>query len=135
MNDKRVLVVEDLRDWREMFGGWLSEHGIANDAAGDYDSALSLIQADRYDMYVLDLRLDDEDLTDYQGMELLRLIRRSQPAVPIVVATGYPTPEIEQEAREVHRVLAFLAKDEQIDHDAFMAYINVGLAPNESAGL
>jgi DNA-binding NtrC family response regulator len=126
---KRVLVVEDLRDWRETFSGWLDEHDIANDTASDYETALSLVQANRYDVYVLDLRLEDEDLTDYQGVELLRLIRQMQPTAPVIVATGYPTPEIEREAREVHHVLAFLAKEEHIDHDTFMSYINKGLAP------
>jgi DNA-binding NtrC family response regulator len=127
-DEKRVLIVEDLRDWREIFSGWLDEHAIANDTASDYDEALNLIQARPYDMYVLDLRLEDRNPADYRGMDLLRLIRKAQPDVPIIIATGYPTPEIEREALQEHHVLSFLTKEEPIDHDTFMSCINEGLA-------
>jgi EAL domain-containing protein (putative c-di-GMP-specific phosphodiesterase class I) len=74
------------------------------DTASDGDQAISLFQRGGVDVVMTDITMPGMD-----GMELLRAIRRADPDVPIVLATGGPTLETAVEALE-HGVLKYLVK-------------------------
>jgi len=75
----RVLVVDDEPAIRRFLRASLSAHGYAIFEAGDGQSALSAVSADRPDLVVLDLGLPDLD-----GIEVTRLLREWT-HIPIII--------------------------------------------------
>lgn len=79
----RVLCVEDDEDAREMLSILLKVRQIETKVVGTAAQALSLIQAERFDLYLLDAWLPDLD-----GFELCRRVRILDPATPILFYSG-----------------------------------------------
>ncbi len=75
----RVLVVDDEAAIRRFLRASLSAHGYAIFEAGDGQSALSAVSADRPDLVILDLGLPDLD-----GIEVTRLLREWT-RIPIII--------------------------------------------------
>jgi CheY-like chemotaxis protein len=96
----RILVVDDLPDWRLTLGGLLEDEGYEVQVAGSSPQALELLGADHFDLAVLDIRLDETDEGDTEGLNLAAEIKKDWPSVNIIFITGYGTPEIMREALE-----------------------------------
>ena len=81
----RVLVVEDELNIRELVCLHLGLEGYSCDPSGDGRDALSRIEADRYDLLVLDLMIPGLD-----GLSLCRAVRngRTNRDVPILMLTA-----------------------------------------------
>ena len=79
----RVLCVDDDEDSRVMLVTLLKQAFIEATAVGTAAQALSLIQAEHFDMYMLDGWLPEID-----GFELCRLIRESDSTTPILFYSG-----------------------------------------------
>ena len=75
----RVLYVEHDDDSREMLRLLLELSRIDVTAVATAESALSLIQADRFDLYLLDSWLPDTN-----GFELCRQMREIHPKTPVL---------------------------------------------------
>jgi two-component system KDP operon response regulator KdpE len=75
----RVLVVDDEPAIRRFLRASLAAHGYAIFEAGDGQSALSAVSADRPDLVILDLGLPDLD-----GIEVTRLLREWT-RIPIII--------------------------------------------------
>jgi two-component system KDP operon response regulator KdpE len=78
-NGVRVLVVDDEPAIRRFLRAALSAHGYAIFEAGDGQSALSAVAAERPDLVILDLGLPDLD-----GIEVTRLLREWT-RIPILI--------------------------------------------------
>ena len=79
----RVLCVDDDEDSRVMLITLLRLALIEAKAVGTAAQALSSIQAERFDLYLLDSRLPDLD-----GFELCRRMRDFDPHTPILFFSG-----------------------------------------------
>ena len=79
----RVLCVDDDEDSREMLSSLLKFRQIETKAVGTAAQALSLIQAERFDLYLLDAWLPDLD-----GFELCRRMRHFDALTPIPFFSG-----------------------------------------------
>ena len=79
----RVLYVEHDDDSREMLSLLLAPSLIDVTAVATAESALSLMQAERFDLYLLDSWLPDTD-----GFELCRLMRGINPKTPVLFFSG-----------------------------------------------
>jgi two-component system OmpR family response regulator len=79
----RVLCVDDDEDSRDMLSTLLRFSRIETKAVATAAQALSLIQAERFDLYLLDSRLPDLD-----GFELCRRLRDFDPHTPILFFSG-----------------------------------------------
>lgn len=79
----RVLYVDNDNDSREMMSMLLAISKIDVTAVSNAESALSLIQAERFDLYLLDSWLSDTD-----GFELCRLMRGIRPNTPVMFFSG-----------------------------------------------
>jgi len=79
----RVLCVEDDEDSRVMLITLLRHALIEAQAVGTAVQAISSIQTERFDLYLLDSRLPDAD-----GFELCRWIRDFDPDTPILFFSG-----------------------------------------------
>jgi DNA-binding response OmpR family regulator len=80
---RRVLYVEDHEDSREMLSMILSMALIEAKAVGTAAEALSSIQSERFDLYLLDSQLPDLD-----GFELCRRVRDLDAHTPILFFSG-----------------------------------------------
>src|ERR1700758_861856 len=56
--------------------------------AGSADEAVSLLQNEKLDVALVDIRLPGRD-----GLQLLEEVRRSWPDVPVIMLTNYDNPE------------------------------------------
>ena len=79
----RVLCVDDDEDSREMLSVLLKFWRIETKGVGTATQALSLIEAEHFDLYLLDTWLPDLD-----GVELCRRMRALDPHTPILFFSG-----------------------------------------------
>ena len=81
----RALCVDESEDCRDMLSTALKFWRIDARAVATATEALSLIQTERFDLYLLDTRLPDLD-----GFELCRRMRDFDPDTPILFFSGAP---------------------------------------------
>jgi two-component system response regulator HydG len=80
----RVLVVDDVRDMAEAVTRYLNRHGFDAEAATGGAEAIDRLAAAPADAVLTDLRMEVVD-----GLDLLDAIRRTAPAVPVVIMTAF----------------------------------------------
>ncbi|MBM3155113.1 MAG: response regulator [Chloroflexi bacterium] len=102
MADKRhaVLVVDDLPDWRSTLSGLLLDAGYDVQTADSSARALELLRTIHCDLALLDMRLDETDEGNTEGLDLAAEIKSRWPTVKVVIITGYDTPDAMRQARE-----------------------------------
>jgi two-component system alkaline phosphatase synthesis response regulator PhoP len=82
---KKILIIEDEKDIRELLEHYLQREGFQTQTAGDGEAGLRKIKEGKFDLILLDLLLPRMD-----GLELCRLLR-SQPqtaAIPLIMVTA-----------------------------------------------
>ena len=84
MPDKRVLCVEDDADTRDMLKTKLGLSDFEVVVAPDVESALHLMERERFSLYVL-----DGGLRGHKGPSLCEHIRASDARTPIVIFSGH----------------------------------------------
>ncbi|MBI1881079.1 MAG: response regulator [Chloroflexi bacterium] len=87
--DKFILVVDDVEDWQKTLKGLLMDEGYQVIAVGDQGSALNAVKAHKFDLAIVDIRLDEADEDNSAGLDLASELRRKQTGVPVVMITGY----------------------------------------------
>jgi two-component system nitrogen regulation response regulator NtrX len=85
-----ILVVDDEIDIRELIAGILSDEGYDTRVASDSDGTLSAIAQRRPHLVVLDVWLQGSRL---DGIQVLDILRREQPDLPVVIISGHGTIE------------------------------------------
>lgn len=90
---KTILVVDDVEDWQKTLIGLLSDEGYRVVAVGDRQAALEAVKANRFDLAVIDVRLDETDETNTAGLNLAEEIKQVQTGLPVVIITGYETTD------------------------------------------
>jgi len=85
-----ILVVDDERDILELVTGILEDEGHTTRGATDADGALQAIEQRRPALIILDIWLQGSRL---DGLELLDILRRDQPDVPVIIISGHGTIE------------------------------------------
>ena len=118
-NSRRVLVIDDEADLRELLVITLGRMKLDATAVGTVDEARqALAQQD------FDLCLTDMNLPDGEGMELVGLIGRQYPETPVAVITAYGNAEMATRAMK-EGAFDFIAKPVSIDR--LRQLINDGL--------
>jgi two-component system, cell cycle response regulator DivK len=94
---KRILVVEDQEDNRQILRDLLSSAGFEMDEAGDGEGALVAVKARRPDLILMDIQLPLLD-----GYEATRRIKGDPDlkSIPIIVVTSYALSGDESKARD-----------------------------------
>ena len=85
----RLLLVDDEAEFLEPTAARLSRRGIACSTVGSGEDALRALRTAPFDCAVVDVRMPGMD-----GLELLRLIRRDYPAVPVILLTGHASIDL-----------------------------------------
>ncbi len=114
MSKGRILVVDDLPDWRTTLSGILFDEGYEVRAAGSREDALEMLQAEQFHLAVLDVRLDEQDEDNREGLTLMRQIKDFDPTIQVIILTGYADVRMVQEALRPHsdgrRAYSFVEK-------------------------
>ena len=85
---RRVLVVDDEADIRELLDLTLSRMGLAADCAATVAEAKEFLGATRYQLCLTDMRLPDGE-----GLEVVRAISDLCPQTPVAVITAFGSTE------------------------------------------
>lgn len=85
-----ILIVDDESDIRLLLSGVLSDEGYEAREAADSEQALAAIRTRQPSLLLLDIWLQGSPL---DGMDLLSIIRRDCPDLPIVMISGHGTVE------------------------------------------
>lgn len=81
-----VLVVDDDLEGRALAVGVVESFGCSALAAASCDEALAILDSGAH----VDLVFSDVIMPQDSGITLARLVRERHPAMPIVLATGFP---------------------------------------------
>ena len=85
---KRVLVVDDEADIRELLDLTLARMGLQADCVGSLAEARRMLTGQRYQLCLTDMRLPDGE-----GLELVRHIADTVPDLPVAVITAHGSAE------------------------------------------
>ncbi len=88
-----LLIVEDESDIRAIWEETLVSAGHAVETAEDGVQAIKLIGTQLYDAVLFDLKLPR-----LGGLEAIKLIRRTEPDLPILAVTGQQDPDLARAA-------------------------------------
>jgi CheY-like chemotaxis protein len=89
MSKGRILVVDDLPDWRTTLKGILSDEGYDVQVAESRREALRLLDNERFHLAILDIRLDEQNEDNREGLELMSQIKTLDPSMQVIILTGY----------------------------------------------
>ena len=89
----RILVIEDDAGVGASIGMLLPLHGYEVELAARVADGLARAGAIEFDLVITDLRLPDGD-----GMSVIRALHKAQPALPLILMTGYSSLETALEA-------------------------------------
>ena len=82
----RILIIDDDRAFRVGTRALLMDEGYDVDAAASGDEGLARLQNGRYQLVLLDLKMEGRS-----GLSVLEELRRSGSAVPVIMLTGFGT--------------------------------------------
>ncbi len=85
-----ILIVDDEADIRELVAGILQDEGHRTRVARDSDEALRAIEERRPHLVILDIWLQGSRL---DGLEVLSVIKRTYPDLPVVIISGHGNVE------------------------------------------
>ncbi|MDQ7786187.1 MAG: response regulator [Thermodesulfovibrionales bacterium] len=89
---KHVLLIDDETAILMAFKKLLQSPGIEIDTADSKESAQSALNQRIYAAVIADLRLGDTG--GEEGLEILRFVKRHNPAMPTILITAYGNPEV-----------------------------------------
>jgi ActR/RegA family two-component response regulator len=109
---KEILLVEDMERFSTPLTRWLGEAGYQVTLAKSYRQALSALDENRYHLAIVDIRLEDADAENKQGMDLLVEFEKRQlgDVMACIVFTAYPDVDTILEATQKRRVDRYIQK-------------------------
>lgn len=93
-----ILIVDDEDDIRMLISGVLEDEGYETREASSAEAAVEEVAARRPSLVILDIWLEGSRL---DGMELLHILRREHPEVPVVMISGHGSIETAVQAIKV----------------------------------
>ncbi|MDH3674755.1 MAG: response regulator, partial [Anaerolineae bacterium] len=80
----KILVIDDENTLRHFLRLHLQEHGYQVTEAPDGQTAFELIEGNTFDVALIDLHL-----TDMDGLDIMRHLRREAPETSVIILTAY----------------------------------------------
>ena len=110
----RVLVVDDLAEWREELVETLQNANFQADSVSTAKQTIERLDEAFFHLLVLDIRMDDTDPSNIDGIELLgKLDKRGlNEAIKIIILSAYGTKDQMRLAFKDYNVADFLSKDD-----------------------
>lgn len=109
----RVLVVDDLEAWREELVETLQRDDFYAESVSTASQVLQRLDETFYHLIVLDIRLNDADQSNIEGISLLRELdnRGLSEAMRVTMLSAYGTEEQMRAAFREYKVADFLSKN------------------------
>ncbi len=92
-NQPVILLVDDEPSFTETMTHILAAHQFDVDAVNGAGEAIEKIKSKQYNLLITDINMPDMD-----GIELIRQVRTMKPDIPIMIVTGFPSHESQEEA-------------------------------------
>ncbi|GGD34182.1 nitrogen assimilation response regulator NtrX [Sinisalibacter lacisalsi] len=86
-----ILIVDDERDIRELISDILEDEGYTTRLAGTSDEAVAEVAKELPALMILDIWLKDSAM---DGIDILKMVKREHPQVPVVIISGHGNIEI-----------------------------------------
>ncbi len=117
MHKGQVLIVDDLPDVRVTISGLLTDAGYEVRSASNMTEALDAFGKETFQIAVLDVRLDETNEDNKDGLLLMHEINRRSPATAIIILTGYADVKMVRDALQpgidgIPSAFGFLEKNE-----------------------
>lgn len=125
MNKKRVLIIDDEPDIRELLAITLSRMDIDTELAENVTQAKSKLSKQIFNLCLTDLRLPDGS-----GLEVVEYIQKQQPDLPVAVITAHGSMDV---AIEAMKAGAFDFLNKPIDLNVLRKLIESALVSNSLA--
>jgi len=90
---EKILVVDDEQSHRMMLKAVLMKEGYEIIEADDGVSAIKAVENEPFDLILMDIRM-----TDMDGIEAMKEIRKMSPSIPVVMMTAYASVKTAVEA-------------------------------------
>lgn len=84
MSEKKILIVDDNKDFADVFSDILNGHGMDVECCYSGEEALERFRTSAFDITFLDVKMPNKD-----GVEILREIKELSPGASVVMMTGY----------------------------------------------
>src|SRR5271169_1928852 len=110
MATKKILVIDDDSEVRNVFSKFLKDEGFSVTAASGGREALSILAREIPDIILLDLRMPDMD-----GISVLKEIKETDPELPVIMITAHGDVSVAVEAIK-RGAYDFLCKPPDFDH-------------------
>ncbi len=116
-----ILIVDDLKIWREELVETLQHGGFYATSASTATEALKMLNENLYHILVLDLRMNENDQSNIDGIELLHELDRRglSEATKVIMLSAHGTPEHMRTSFREYSVVDFLSKDD-FDNKVFL---------------
>lgn len=85
---RRVLIIEDDKQWQTMLQEVFSTSGYEIHVVGDADSAIDELKKDPFGLVLLNLNLKHDLEQDFDGLSVLRWMQAQGVMTPVVIVTG-----------------------------------------------
>lgn len=125
MEMKKILFVEDDKDYRKVLANVLEEEGYQVEAVEDALIAIQKCTLQEYDLIISDLMMETID-----GIQLLTHIKKENPKVKTMILTAEPSMDTELESLNIY-VDKYLAKETRID--VLLKHIETVMGKDEAA--
>jgi DNA-binding NtrC family response regulator len=93
--NKRILIVDDEEDLRNLLSQYLSTTGYDIHSAEDGEKAIEALYANTFDVVLLDIQMPKVG-----GIEVLKYISQHTPQTKVIILTGYGDLKNAMEARQ-----------------------------------
>jgi CheY-like chemotaxis protein len=109
----RVLIVDNLEQWRNALIEMLRDSDYQADSASTVTEALQRLNESFYHVVVADIRMEEIDESNIDGMNLLRELDRCglSEATKVIMLSAYGTEEQMRTAFRDYKVADFLSKE------------------------
>lgn len=119
MNNKKIMVVDDEQNIREIISEFLQEVGYTVSVAVDGLDALDKVAYEQYDLYIIDVYMPRMG-----GLDLITKLKELQPLAVIIVTTGYSSIDV---AIKAIRTGAYHYLTKPIQADELLKVVESGL--------
>ena len=136
MNENSILIVEDDGDWRTLLSESIADLCVIR-FAENYSAAIELLRAYSFDAVILDLRLEDQDEENFQGMKILAVLRESETEkdwrTSVIIVSAYGTPQQVRESFKIHYLFDYISK-QRFDKNAYRDVVRQAMASRSRQG-
>ncbi|HTK08732.1 MAG TPA: response regulator [Ktedonobacteraceae bacterium] len=113
MRAGRVLIIDDLVQWREQLVETLMMGGLFAEAVATTTEALQKLEESYYHLLIVDISMNESDAGNTEGITFLSTLQAMglTEVIHVVVLSAHGTPKLLRESFHYYHVLDFLSKD------------------------